>query len=329
MSRKNILNTSFAQFVINDICPNNKFLEEMREIVPWEEIDSFFNKEITYKTGGRHPYPVLLVFKMHLLQTWYHLSDEGCEFQVKDRLSFKKFLDLDISANVPDATTLENLRHLLAENSLGERLVAFFDNYLVDKGVILKEENVVDATFLRANSKPTKDEEKKTDIDAEFGHKGYGYSVNTNVDRESKFIRKTHTTPANVLDFQSLENTLKGDEKVVLGDKGYDYPECRELLKDRKCKARILFKRKRGKKNEGPKPLPWHKKLLNKAYSKLRAVVEHPYAVFETTFGVTRARYRGLERVNQEAQSLTIGYNFRRFGFILKRKNPKLQANCI
>lgn len=328
MSRKNILNSSFAQFVINEVCPENKFLEEMTEILPWKELEDFLNKEITYKTGGRPPYPVILVFKMHLLQTWYHLSDEVCEFQIKDRLSFRKFLALDISAPVPDATTLENFRHKLSENDLAERLVAFFDQYLVSQGLILKEGNVVDATFLRANSKPTKDEEKKTDIDAEFGHKGYGYSINTNVDKESKFIRKTHTTPANVLDYQSLENTLKGDEKVVYGDKGYDYPESRDVLKAQECKARILFKRKRGKKNEGPKPLPWYKKLLNKAYSKIRAVVEHPYAVFETVFGVKRARYRGLERVNQEAQSLTFAYNFRRLGFIIKRKPGQIQATC-
>lgn len=321
-------NASFAQFVINNVCPTNKFLEEMKEIIPWDEIETFLKKEITYKTGGRHPYPVILVFKMHLLQTWHGLSDELCEFLVKDRLSFRKFMDLDITANVPDATTLENFRHKLAENNLGDRLIVFMDSYFVSNGIILKEGNIIDATFIKANSKKTKDEDKKTDLDAEFGHKGYGYSASFNTDKESKLVRKAYTTPANILDFQSIKNTLVGDEKVMYGDKGYDYPEAREVLKVNGCKARILFKRKRGKKGEEAKPLPWHKALLNKAYAKLRAGVEHPFATIKTVFKFVRASCRGLERVNQQVQSVVLAYNFKRLGFLLNRKKPKLQAIC-
>jgi len=321
-------NISFAQFIINDVCPENKFLEEMKEIIPWDEINRFLSKEITYKTGGRDPYPVILMFRMHLLQTWHGLSDEVCELLVRDRLSFRKFMDLDITAKVPDATTLENFRHRLAENSLGDRLVSFIDSYFVENGIILKEGNIIDATFIRANSKKTKDENKKTDIDAEFGHKGYGYSASFNNDKETKLVRKAYTTPANILDFQSTGNTLTGDEKVMYGDKGYDYPETRELLKANGCKARILFKRKRGKQGEKAKPLPWHKALLNKAYSKLRAGVEHPFGTIKTVFKFVRASYCGLERVNQQVQSLVLAYNFKRLGFLLKRKEPKLQAIC-
>jgi IS5 family transposase len=328
MSQQVIQTPSFAQHIFDQVCPENKFLLEMQEVIPWKRIEAFLNQEIQYKSGGRPPYPVLLVYKMHLLQSWYGLSDEGCEFQVKDRLSFREFLGLGISDRIPDATTLENLRHRLAEHSLGERLVALMDTYFVETGLILKEGNLIDATFLRANAKKTKDKDKKTDLDAEFGHKGYGYSVNTNVDRGSKFIRKTHTTSANVPDADNLEPTLIGDEKVMYGDKGYDQPEPRKVLKKRNIKARILWKRKRGKQGEGPKPLPKRKAFLNKAYSKIRAMVEHPYAVWETVFGLVRASYRGLERVNQQAQSLTIAYNFRRLGFLVKREGKLLQTQC-
>jgi len=60
------------------------------------------------------------MLKMHLLQTWYGLSDEQTEFQCKDRLTFRKFLNLGIedNDNVPDATTLENFRHKLVESNL-------------------------------------------------------------------------------------------------------------------------------------------------------------------------------------------------------------------
>lgn len=46
-----------------------------------------------------------------------------------------------------------------------------------------KEGSLIDATFIKANSKPHNAPELKSDIDAEFGHKGYGYKTTINVDR--------------------------------------------------------------------------------------------------------------------------------------------------
>lgn len=319
---------SLAQVLFIQACPSNAFLEEMQEVVPWERINTFLNREIPPKTGGRPAYALLLLYKMHLLQTWYGLSDEGCEFQVKDRLSFRLFLGLDIQDKVPDATTLEDFRHKLAKNQLAERLLADMDRYFQEKKLILKEGNLIDATFLRANARKIEDEEKKTDVDAEFGHKGYGYSGHVNVDQESKFVRKVSTTPANVTDDQAMDSALVGDEQKAYGDKGYDQPKPREELKKRKIKARILWKRKRGKKGEGPKPLSKRKAVLNKAYSKLRARVEHVFGIWKTVFKVTRARYRGLERVNQQFQTLAMAYNLRRLGYLTKRKPQQPQPQC-
>ena len=47
------------------------------------------------------------MFKIHLIQQWYNLSDRETEFQICDRLSFRKFLGLGIEDNVSDATTIE------------------------------------------------------------------------------------------------------------------------------------------------------------------------------------------------------------------------------
>lgn len=328
MSQKVSVGPSLAQAIFIQACPSNEFLEEMAEVVPWERIEEFLNEEIPAKTGGRPAYSLLLLYKMHLLQTWYGLSDAGCEFQVKDRFSFRLFLGLEIQDKVPDASTLEDFRHKLAKNGLAEGLLAEMDRYFQEKKLILKEGNLVDATFLKANARKTKDEEEKTDLDAEFGHKGYGCSAHTNVDQESKFVRKVATTGANAPDSDGLEPALVGDEKKVYGDKGYDQPEPRKTLKNRKIKARILWKRKRGKKGEGPKPLPKRKAFLNKAYAKLRARVEHVFGIWKTVFKVTRARYRGLERVNQQFQTLAMAYNLRRLGYLTKRKPQYAQPQC-
>ena len=333
MSTKESTGLSFAEYIFQKVCPDNKFLEEMNEIVPWEEIQIFFDKHLKYqkmnkKKAGRPSYPVMLMFKIHLLQQWHDLSDAQAEYMINDRLSFRKFLGLGIESKVPDSTTIENFRHLMEEKNWGEKLVKLFDEYFVSMGLIRKEGNIVDATFMRANSKPTKDEDKKTDIDAEFGHKGFGFSGTINMDKKSKFIRKTNTTSAKLLDHQSVEEVIIGDEKEFYGDKGY--APARKTLKKKmpNCKIKIMFKRKRGKKGEKTPELHPLKKAVNKAYSKIRARVEHPFATMKESFGFRRLRYRGLERVTNKFNSFAIAYNFKRLGYILKREPALIQANC-
>lgn len=331
MSIKENNNLSFADFIAEKACPDNKFLEEMNEIIPWEEIQIFFNKHLKRKDTklGRPAFPTMLMFKIHLLQQWYDLSDMQAEFQICDRLSFKKFLGLKMEDKVPDSTTIENFRHLMEENNWGEKLVKMFDDYCVSRGLIRKEGNIVDATFLKAYSKKTKNEEKKTDIDAEFGHKGFGYSGTINLDKGSKLIRKTNTTSAKILDHQSVEDILIGDEKEIYADKGY--APARKILKAKlkNCKLKIMYKRKRGKKNEPTPELHPLKTAANKKYTKIRARVEHPFGIIKSAFKFVGLRYRGLERVAHKFNCLALAYNFRRFGFLVRQKSDQLQARCV
>ena len=44
--------------------------------------------------GGRPPYDSVLMFKILVLQALYNLSDDQIEFQIRDRLSFMRFLGL-------------------------------------------------------------------------------------------------------------------------------------------------------------------------------------------------------------------------------------------
>jgi len=55
---------------------------------------------------GRPPFDPVLMFKVLVLQALYSLSDEACEFRIKDRLSFQRFLGLGLDGTVPDATTV-------------------------------------------------------------------------------------------------------------------------------------------------------------------------------------------------------------------------------
>jgi hypothetical protein len=51
--------------------------------------------------GGRPPYDAVLMFKVLVLQTLYTLSDDAAEFQLRDRLSFMRFLGLGLQGPVP------------------------------------------------------------------------------------------------------------------------------------------------------------------------------------------------------------------------------------
>lgn len=56
--------------------------------------------------GGRPPFDPVMMFKILVLQALYSLSDQAAEFQIKDRLSFQRFLGRSLDGRVPDATTV-------------------------------------------------------------------------------------------------------------------------------------------------------------------------------------------------------------------------------
>ena len=55
--------------------------------------------------GGRPPFDHVFMFKVLILQTMHGLSDERCEYLIKDRLSFMRFLGLGLADPVPDGNT--------------------------------------------------------------------------------------------------------------------------------------------------------------------------------------------------------------------------------
>src|SRR3954467_5937962 len=77
--------------------------------------------------GGRPPYDPVLMFKVLVLQTLYTLSDDATEFQIRDRLSFMRFLGLGLEHPVPDAKTVWLFREQLTRAGAIEGLFATFD----------------------------------------------------------------------------------------------------------------------------------------------------------------------------------------------------------
>ncbi len=84
-------------------------LERLNAIVDWAmfraDLERIDRKE-RKSAAGRKPTDRVRMFKMLVLQHLYGLSDEALEYQVTDRLTFMRFLGIDLGGTVPDAKTV-------------------------------------------------------------------------------------------------------------------------------------------------------------------------------------------------------------------------------
>ncbi|WP_373295035.1 transposase [Formosimonas limnophila] len=65
--------------------------------------------------AGRPRTESVLLFKILILKKLYALSDDAVEYQIRDRLSFMRFLGLKLSSKIPDAKTITSLTRLTAQ----------------------------------------------------------------------------------------------------------------------------------------------------------------------------------------------------------------------
>jgi IS5 family transposase len=101
---------------LQDLSAKGDDLERMKALVDFEIFRPALEAAVPRadrSKGGRPPFDHVLMFKVMILQTMHSLSDERCEYLIKDRLSFMRFLGLDLSAAVPDANTIWTFREAL------------------------------------------------------------------------------------------------------------------------------------------------------------------------------------------------------------------------
>ena len=110
--------------------------------------------------GGRPPYDPVLMFKILILQTLYTLSDDATELQIRDRLSFMRFLGLGFEDAVPDAKTVWLFREQLTRVGAIEALFAAFDTWLKGKGFLAMSGQIIDASIIAAPRQRNTDAEK-------------------------------------------------------------------------------------------------------------------------------------------------------------------------
>lgn len=102
-----------------------------------------------------------MMFKILILQRYYGLGDSQLEYQIIDRVSFKKFLGLESGDKVPDEKTVWAFRERLTNAGLVEKIFFQFNDYLGSKGLIMNEGKMIDASFTVAPRQRNTREEKK------------------------------------------------------------------------------------------------------------------------------------------------------------------------
>jgi len=128
-------------------------LEKLSGVVPWDLFRKPLSKALKRSDGskgGRPAYDPVVMFKVLVLQALYSLSDDQAEFQIQDRLSFMRFLNLGLGDKVPDAKTIWLFRGHLVQAGAIENLFARFDRHLSKAGYLAMGGQIVDATVVAA-----------------------------------------------------------------------------------------------------------------------------------------------------------------------------------
>src|SRR5678816_4043484 len=195
-------------------------LETIKKMVRWEDFRTDIEAVTETKpeerksNAGRKPYDAILKFKIVVLQSLHNLSDEQTEYLIRDRLSFMRFLDLELEDLVPDATTIWLFRQALVEAGLVDTLFKRLGQHLEAEGYIARGGQIIDATIVSVpKQRNTKEENEaikagktpegwekqpaknaQKDKDARWTKKNdksfYGYKNHIGIDRKHKLIRR-------------------------------------------------------------------------------------------------------------------------------------------
>ena len=132
----------------------NDPLARIDEVVPWEDfrprLEAAWRKptEERKSPAGRKPWDAVVMFKAIVLCELYNLSDDQVEYQLRDRLSFMRFLGLGLEDKVPDAKTVWLYREQLAQAGVIETLFEDFDGYLEPQGYLAMGGQIIDASIV-------------------------------------------------------------------------------------------------------------------------------------------------------------------------------------
>jgi IS5 family transposase len=269
------------------------------------------------------------MFKILILQRYYNLSDEQIEYQINDRLSFMRFLDLTLADDVPDSRTVWHFREQITDLGLVEKLFDLFLEELNTLGLVINEGKIIDASFVEVprqhnrsaeneqikegkgdelwKEKPRKKSQK--DIDARWTKKNrvsyYGYKNHVKEDGKSKLIVKYLVTSAEVHDSQSTDNLLDENDKgePFYADSAYSGEPQEQIIAKKEMENRVCEKGYRNR------PLTEEQKANNTEKSRFRSRVEHIFGFMEMSMNEMYIQCIGIKRATATIGLISLTYN--------------------
>jgi IS5 family transposase len=303
--------------------------------------------------AGAKPIDAVLMFKILVLQQLNNLSDDRIEYQIRDRLSFMRFLELNLEDRVPDAKTVWLFRETLKQQGVAEGLFKRFDGQLSAQGLIAKGGQMIDATFvevpksrnsrednvkLKAGELPegwdkedpaTEHMRCQKDTDARWTKKNqethFGYKNHINADAKNKLIRAYAVSAASVHDSQVFDELLdqstddEGKKRAAYADSAYRSKEQEERLQANGIESQVCEKGTRGT------PLSEEQKAANRVKSKTRSRVEHVFGA-QAQMGGHLVRTIGMARARVKIAIMNLAYNMRRFVLLCRREIQDLNG---
>jgi IS5 family transposase len=260
---------------------------------------------------------------------------------INDRLSFQRFLGMELGEKSPDAKTIWLFKEQVGKDGIRE-LFDVFNEKLEKLGVIKREGSLIDATFVEVPRQRNSREDNKSiregkipkdwqkpenanmleqkDTDARWAKKGnetyYGYKDHVKVDNESKLVIDFTVTPANVHDVKEFEGLIDINDKEAWLDAGYASAEHVARIKE-KYPHIILHICEKGTKKT---PLTEEQKESNRVKSKIRVRVEHVFGYMTRFMGGIYIRTIGKERAEREICGINLAYNLKRVAFLVTSK---------
>lgn len=321
---------------MHQLSEKNDPLERLN-VVEWEIFRKLLKKVTKKLPGGvgRPPFDEVMMFKILILQRLYDLSDEQTEYQIKDRLSFMRFLGFDFHSDVPDENTIRNFREKLNEHKLMRKLFDRFNRMLDEKGLISKKGSIIDATIIDVpRQRNTREENEQIkngetpadweqnqnkmaqkDTDARWlkqnGRTYYGYKNHARVDRKSKLVEDYTVTPASTHDSEAAAQIIKSapNDTPLYADSAYHSKVINALIKSKKLEDKVIAKAYRNK------PLRKSQIRRNRGISRIRARIEHVFGDMEK-IGGDFIRTIGKSRAEFQVGLINLVYNMRRFTFL-------------
>ena len=281
------------------------FLERMDGLIPWQKLEDRISPHYPRAGRGRHPYPLVVMLRVHCVQLFYNLSDPGMEDLLYESDPVRRFVGLRLTGPLPDETTILHFRHLLERHSLGQVLLEEINAHLESQGLKLREGTIVDASIIEAPSS-TKNRTGERDPEMHQTKKGnqwhFGMKAHIGVDSETGIVHSMTATPANAHDVTETHNLLHGGETVVWGDAGYQGVHKREENRGLEVEWRVAMRPGRRRQLDPESP----EAVAEKSKASVRAKVEHPFLKVKRLFGYWKVRYRGLVK-NTERLALLFG----------------------